>query len=176
MTQGLRTGLCAGAAALLCACATPPSMQPDLLAGECYRPKGQRPLCLDAAPPSPQAAAQARGLAADPSALTLYLVRAHPGDPIEPVQVRQAGYPAPVRLLPHTFARLRLPAGSHTLTLAWNGGTRDIAVDGPSGAVRIYALQGSAFLRSRAFTLEPIEREAGLRLLRHASFVADVQR
>lgn len=170
-TTRLRT-LRLAAPALLLALAACGTAAPSADAAHCYRsPNRMRaPLCTTAALPSDAAAREAASFAADPRALTVYVIRRSWGDAAERVSL-SAAQTTEAALLPKTWARLRLPPGASTLQAQWAGGTAHTTVSGPAGAVRFVELKGLSWSWGSDFHFEDMDaaaargRAEGLRLV-----------
>ena len=121
---------------LLAGCATPPA--PDLTAEVpyCHKTnKGWVIACTAAPVPSLNADAQAKQFAADPNALTVYVVRRNWSDGRNFVKV-QVDDGAAVETLPDTMVRYRLRPGSHTFAFNVEGQRSVTSVAGRAGEVR----------------------------------------
>ena len=100
---------------LLAGCATPPAPDPTAEVPYCHKTNKGRVIACTAAPvPSLNADAQAKQFAADPNALTVYVVRRNWSDGRNFVKV-QVDDGAPVETLPDTMVRYRLKPGSHSI-------------------------------------------------------------
>jgi hypothetical protein len=133
--------------------------------------KNRRPkfLCTPAPIPSEAIEADAKRFEPAPSKLTIYLVRNRWADGRNLVRVSSDGAPA-VDTVPRSFARLRLPAGSHRLTVTWPDGAAGLDIAGAAGEVVFVEIVGSSVWGSnyrleRGDAAESRQRAMQLRLV-----------
>lgn len=129
--------------------------------------------CTQAPAPSLNADAEAKRLAPDPNALTVYVVRRNWGDNRHFVNVQADGGPT-VDLLPNTMLRMKLKPGRHAIAFEFEGRGQSTTVDGKAGDVRFVRIDGMAWTWTSTFEWasepEAVTRERALK----ARLVADV--
>ena len=137
---------------LLAGCATPPAPDFTAEAPYCHKTnKGRVIACTTAPAPSLNADAQAKQFAADPTALTVYVVRRNWGDGHHFVKV-QADGAATVETLPNTMVRYKLKPGTHAITLDFEGQRPAATVEGKAGEVRFVRVDGMVWSWKSTFT------------------------
>lgn len=164
----------AGGSALLTAgCMTKPLRPANADGAYCFRiGKSYRPnlTCTPAPIPSEAIEADAKRFEPAPGKLTVYLVRKRWGDTQNVVRVSADGVAA-VDTVPETFARWRLPAGSHRLTVTWPEGKDGLEVTGAAAeAVFVEVIGwvwawGSNYRLERGDAAESRQRAMRLRLV-----------
>ena len=102
---------------------------------------GHRATCTPTAIPSAAVEVDAKRFEGKPDVVTLYVIRKRWTDALNVVWLRIDDAP-PVATVPDSFARLRTTPGPHKLTVAWDGGTVKMDVDGAGGEVRFVELIG----------------------------------
>lgn len=146
-----------GSSALLTAgCMTKPLRPANADGTYCFRiGKSYRPTltCTPAPIPSEQVEADAKRFEPNPGKLTVYLVRKRWGDAKHVVRVASDGAP-PVDLVPESFARWQLPAGSHRLTVTWPEGSANLDIAGAAGEVHFVEVIGSVWVWGSTYRLE----------------------
>ncbi|CAN7766213.1 hypothetical protein LJR039_007319 [Pseudorhodoferax sp. LjRoot39] len=136
-----------GMAWVLAGCATPPAPDPSIAAPHCYQSKVDRYRkgpCTTAPAPSLAADAEAKLFEADPTLLTVYVVRQNWGDGANVLKLDVDGGPA-IETLPDTMVRMRLKPGRHDLTFAYEGLRRETRVEGAAGELRFVRLRGTSW-------------------------------
>lgn len=118
--------------------------------GKSYRP---RLTCTPAPIPSEAIEAEAKRFDPAPGKLTVYLVRKRWGDAQNVVGVSSDGAPA-IDMVPESFARWRLPAGNHRLTVTWSEGSSSLNVAGAAGEVVFIEVIGSVWAWGSNYRLE----------------------
>jgi hypothetical protein len=145
-----------GSALLTAGCMTKPLRPANADGTYCFRiGKSYRPTltCTPAPIPAEQVEADAKRFEPSPGKLTVYLVRKRWGDAKHVVRVASDGAP-PVDLVPESFARGRLPAGSRQLTVTWPEGSATLAVAGAAGEVLFVEVIGSVWVWGSNYRLE----------------------
>ena len=118
--------------------------------GRIYRTKLT---CTTAPIPSEAIEADAKRFESASGKLTVYLVRKRWSDTENVVQVSSDGASA-VDTVPESFARLRLSAGSHRITVTWPAGSGSLDVAGAAGEVVFVELIGSVWAGGSNYRLE----------------------
>lgn len=138
--------------------------------GRSFRAKST---CTPAAVPTDAAEAEAKRFDADPTSLTLYVLRRRWGDAsvVVPVSVDGA---AAASTIPESLVRLRLHPGSHRVSAQWEGHTLDIGVVGRAGDLRIVELVGSAWVWGTHFSWEAAQADAVRSRALASKLVADL--
>lgn len=137
-----RLTLAVVAATVLAGCVSLPEPDPTAEVPYCQkRKKGLTRDCTTAAAPSLNADAQAKRFAADPRALTVYVVRRSWADGINVVRLQADGGPI-VETLPETMVRLKMRPGTHALALEFKGQRKVTTVKGEAGEVKFVRLDG----------------------------------
>lgn len=166
-----------GSSALLTAgCMTKPLRPANADGSYCFRiGKSYRPTltCTSAPIPSEQIEADAKRFEPTPGKLTVYLVRKRWGDAKNLVRVGSDGVPA-VELVPESFARWRLPAGSHRLSVTWAEGSAHLDVTGAAGEVVFVEVIGSVWVWGSNYRLERGDAAESRRRAETLRLVADV--
>ena len=145
-----------GTALLTSGCMTRPLRPANADGTYCFRfGKDPRPTltCTPSPIPSEQVEADAKRFEPTPGKLTVYLVRKRWGDASKLVRVGREGAPA-VDMVPASFARLRLPAGSHRLTVTWPEGSAALDIAGVAGEVIFVEVIGSVWVWGSDYRLE----------------------
>lgn len=145
-----------GSTLLTAGCMTKPLRAANADGTYCFRiGKSYRPTltCTPAPIPSEAIEADAKRFDPAPGKLTVYLVRKRWGDAKNVVRVSSDGSPA-VDTVPESFARWRLHAGSHRLTVAWPEGSASLDVAGAAGEVVFIEVIGSVWAWGSNYRLE----------------------
>lgn len=135
--------------------------------GKSYR---QTLTCTPAPIPPEQVEIDAKRFEPTADKLTVYLVRKSWGDTRHLVRVERQGAQA-VDMVPESFARWRLPAGSHRITVMWPEGSAVLDIAGLAGTVVFVEVIGIVWAWGSQYRLElgdPAEsrqRAAKLRLV-----------
>jgi hypothetical protein len=162
-----------GTAVLTAGCMTKPLRPANADGTYCFRiGKSYRPklTCTPSPIPTAQVEADVKRFEPTSDKLTVYLVRKRWGDTENLVRVGREGAPA-VDMVPESFARWRLPAGSHRLTATWPEGSTDLDIAGSSGEVIFVEVigfvwvWGSKYRLERGDAAESRQRAAALRLV-----------
>lgn len=162
------------AATLATGCASGPEpLRAD--GSHCYRnAANRRPVCTTGAVPDAAADAQARQLAADPVALTVYVLRRSRPDTQSRLALLADGR-AVAETVPSSLVRLRLAPGRHALAVEVDGHRLTAEVSGQSGGVQFLHLDSEQTLTGARHAWRTVD-EATLRpLLAGTRLVADVQ-
>jgi len=145
-----------GPALLTAGCMTKP-LRPARADGTyCYRiGRSYRPTltCTPTPIPSEAIEADAKRFEPSPGKLTVYLVRKRWGDAANVVRISSDGVPA-IDTVPATFARWRMSAGSHRLTVTWPEGTASLDIAGAAGDVIFVEVIGSVWAWGSNYRLE----------------------
>lgn len=145
-----------GSAVLTAGCMTKPLRPANADGTYCFRiGKSYRPklTCTPTPIPSAQTEAEAKRFQPTPGKLTVYLVRKRWGDSQNVVRV-SGGSGTAVDTVPESFARWRLPAGSHRLTVTWPEGTASLDLAGAAGEVVFVEVVGSVWAWGSTYRLE----------------------
>ena len=145
-----------GSAPLTAGCMTKPLRAANADGTYCFRiGRSYRPTltCTPAPIPSEQVEADAKRFEQSPGKLTVYLVRKRWGDAKHVTRVSSDGAP-PVDLVPESFARWRLSAGNHRLTVTWPEGSAVLDVAGAAGDVLFVEVIGSVWAWGSNYRLE----------------------
>jgi hypothetical protein len=161
-----------GSALLTAGCMTNPSQRTNADGAYCFRiAKRRRPrfICTPGPIPSESTDADAKRFEPAPGKLTIYLIRNRWADGRNLVRVSSDGAPS-VDTVPQSFARLRLPAGSHRLTVTWPDGAAGLDIAGAVGEVIFVEVVGSSVWGSdyrleRGDAAESRQRAMQLRLV-----------
>ncbi len=146
----------AGSAVLTAGCMTKPLRPANADGTYCYRiGKSYRPklTCTSAPIPSETVESDAKRFEPAPGKLTVFLVRKRWGDTANVVRISSSGTSS-VDTVPESFARWRLPAGSHRLTVTWPEGSASLDVSGVAGEVVFVEVIGSAWVWGSSYRLE----------------------
>ncbi|MBK8064712.1 MAG: hypothetical protein IPK29_12110 [Betaproteobacteria bacterium] len=147
----------AGSSALLTAgCMTKPLRPANADGTYCYRiGRSYRPTLTCTPTPIPSEAVEADAKRFDPAPgqLTVYLVRKRWGDAKNVVRVSSDGASS-VDTVPESFARWRLPAGSHRLAVTWPEGSATLDIAGAAGEVVFVEVIGSVWVWGSNYRLE----------------------
>lgn len=138
--------------------------------GKSYRPALT---CTPAPIPSAAIETDAKRFEPVPGRLTVYLLRKRWGDTQNVVRVSADGVGA-VDTVPETFARWRLPAGSHRLTVTWPGGKDGLEVTGAAGEVVFVEVIGSVWAWGSSYRLEHGDAGQSRQRAMRLRLVADV--
>jgi len=163
-------------AVLLTGCMTKPLRPANADGTYCFR-VGQglnRSLtCTPTAIPSESIEAVAKRFEPAPGKLTVYLVRNRWGDAANVVRISSEGESA-VDTVPESFARWRLPAGSHRLTASWPEGSASLDVTGAAGEVVFVEVVGSVWAWGSSYRLERGDAVDSRKRAARLRLVADV--
>jgi len=145
-----------GSALLTAGCMTKPLRPANADGTYCFRlGKSYRPklTCTPAPIPSESIEADAKRFEAAPGKLTVYVVRKRWGDVRNVVRVSSDGA-SPVDTVPESFARWRLPAGSHRLIVTWSEGSATLDIAGAAGEVVFVEVIGRGWVLDSNYRLE----------------------
>ena len=165
-----------GSALLTAGCMTKPLRPANADGTYCFRiGKSYRPslTCTPAPIPSAAIEADAKRFEPVPDKLTIYLVRKRWGDAANLVRISSSGASA-VDTVPESFARWRLPAGSHRLTVTWPEGSASLDVTGTAGEVVFVEVIGSQWVWGSNYRLERGDAAESRRRAMPLRLVADV--
>lgn len=165
-----------GSSALLAGCMINPQQQANHADEYCSRHFQRNRTtftCMPTPIPSEQADADAKRFKPIPGKLTVYLVRKHRSDTRNLVRVDGDSVPA-VDMVPNSFARWRLPAGKHRLTVTWPGGSADLDIAGAEGGVVFVEVVGSVRVGSSSYRLELADAAESRQRALQMRLVADV--
>lgn len=165
-----------GSALLTAGCMTKPLRPANADGTYCFRiGKSYRPklTCTPAPIPSEAVEADAKRFEPAPGKLTVILVRKRWGDAKNVVRVSSDGA-SPVDTVPESFARWRLPAGSHRFTVTWPEGTATLDVAGAAGEVVFVEVIGSVWVWGSNYRLERGDATESRQRAMSLRLVADV--
>ena len=159
---------------LLAGCATPPAPDPTAEVPYCHKTNKGRVIACTAAPvPSLNADAQAKQFAADPNALTVYVVRRNWSDGRNFVKV-QVDDGAAVETLPDTMVRYRLKPGSHSIAFEAEGQRSVLNVAGKASEVRFVRIDGVVWAWKSTFSWATESEDSIRKRALKARLIADV--
>lgn len=138
--------------------------------GKSYRPKLT---CTPTAVPTDAVETEAKRFDADPSSLTVYVLRRSWNDASVVVPVTVDGA-ASAATIPDSLVRLRLKPGVHRLSAQWEGRTVDIGVEGRAGDLRFVELVGSGWAWGTSFNWNAVQADAVQSRARASKLVADL--
>lgn len=165
-----------GSALLTAGCMTKPLRPANADGTYCFRiGKSYRPTltCTPTAIPSESIEIDAKRFEPTPGKLTVYLVRKRWGDGRNVVRVTSDGAAA-VDTVPESFARWRLPAGSHRLSVTWPEGSASLDVAGAAGEVVFVEVIGSVWTWGSNYRLERGDAAESRQRAMSLRLVADV--
>lgn len=165
-----------GSTLLTAGCMTKPLRSANADGTYCFRiGKSYRPTltCTPAAIPSESIEADAKRFEPTPGKLTVYLVRKRWGDAKNVVRVNSDGASA-VDTVPESFARWRLPAGSHRLAVTWPEGSATLDIAGAAGEVVFVEVIGSVWVWGSSYRLERSDAAESRQRAMSLRLVADV--
>lgn len=169
--------LAVGASALLTTgCMTKPLRSANADGTYCSRfGKSYRPTltCTSTPIPSEKVEADAKRFEPTPGKLTVYLVRKRWADAQNVVRVSADGAAA-VDTVPESFARWRLPAGSHRLTVTWPQGSAGLEITGAAGEVVFVEVIGTVLSWGSNYRLERGDAAESRQRMVPLRLVADV--
>lgn len=145
-----------GSALLTAGCMTKPLRPTNADGTYCFRiGKSYRPTLTCTPAPIPSEAIETDAKRFEPTAgkLTVYLVRKRWGDSQNVVRVSSNDGSA-VDTVPESFARWRLPAGGHRLSVRWPEGSASLDVAGAAGEVVFVEVVGSVWAWGSTYRLE----------------------
>lgn len=145
-----------GSALLTAGCMTKPLRPANADGTYCFRiGKRYRPTltCTPVPIPSESIEADAKRFEGAAGKLTVYVVRKRWGDAKNVVRVSSDGASS-VDTVPESFARWRLPAGSHRLAVTWTEGSATLDIAGASGEVVFVEVIGSVWAWGSNYRLE----------------------
>lgn len=145
-----------GTAVLTAGCMTKPLRPANADGTYCFRiGKSYRPklTCTPSPIPTAQVEADAKRFEPTSDKLTVYLVRKRWGDTQNLVRIGREGGPA-VDMVPESFARWRLPAGHHRLTVTWPEGSATLDISGGAGEMVFVEVIGSVWAWGSDYRLE----------------------
>ncbi|MCK6433757.1 MAG: hypothetical protein HUU30_17855 [Burkholderiaceae bacterium] len=165
-----------GSALLTAGCMTKPLRPANTDGTYCFRiGKSYRPklTCAPTPIPSESIEADAKRFEPAPGKLTVYLVRKRWGDGRNVVRVDSGGTSA-VDTVPESFARWRLPAGSHRLAVTWPEGSATFDIAGAAGEVVFVEVIGSVWVWGSTYRLERGDAAESRQRAMSLRLVADV--
>lgn len=145
-----------GSTLLTAGCMTKPLLPANADGTYCYRTgKSYRPTltCTSTPIPSQQVEAAVKRFEPTQGKLTVYLIRKRWADSRNVVRVSAEGA-LPVDTVPDSFARWRLHAGSHRLTVVWPEGSASLDIAGAAGEVIFVEVIGSVWAWGSHYRLE----------------------
>lgn len=158
----------------LAGCATSPPPDPAAQVPYCHKTNKGRVIACTAAPvPSLNADAQAKQFAADPNALTVYVVRRNWSDGRNFVKV-QVDDGAAVETLPDTMVRYRLKPGSHSIAFEAEGQRSVLNVAGKASEVRFVRIDGVVWAWKSTFSWATESEDSIRKRALKARLIADV--
>lgn len=172
----LLLGLAVVGLAPLAGCMTKPLRSVNADGTYCHRiGKSYRPTltCTPAAVPTDAVEADAKRFEADPTALTVYVMRSRWGDASVVVPVTIDGA-ASAATIPVSLVRLRLKPGAHRLSAPWEGRSADIEVQGRAGDLRVVELVGSGWAWGTSFRWEAVQADEVKSRAQASKLVADL--
>jgi len=141
----------------------------------CYRNARKRPVvCTSESTPGLEVEAEAKRFEADPGALTIYVVRSGWGDTRHLVAV-SVDDSHPIETVPQSMVRMRLRAGAHRITYAFEQDRGAIEVSGAPGQVRFIRLAGDFWVWGGSFGWAQEDEEIAKRRARRTKLVGDLQ-
>lgn len=174
-THARRSTLTFGVLALLAGCASTPPIDPTAERPHCDKSnRGRVVVCTSSPSPSLLRDADAKRFAADPGALTVFVVRRNWGD--GPTIVRifpDAG--RGIETLPNTFVRLTLKPGAHDLAFETGQERRSVRIEGGPGERRFVRLESLVWAWGGSFTWTDEAEDAIRQRATKARLVADVR-
>jgi hypothetical protein len=165
-----------GSALLTAGCMTKPLRPANADGTYCFRiGKSYRPTltCTPAPVPLESIEADAKRFEAAPGKLTVYVVRKRWGDAKNVVRVSSDGASS-VDTVPESFARWRLPAGSHRLAVTWSEGSASLDISGAAGEVVFVEVIGSVWVWGSNYRLERGDAAESRQRAMSLRLVADV--
>jgi len=169
-------GLVGLSAAALPGCMTKP-LQPVRADGTyCYaygRAYRQLFTCTTDPVPTSAVEAEAKQFQADPSALTIYVIRRRWNDSDRGVQM-VVDDRAPITTVPRSLVRLRLRPGVHQLSVNWDGRLAGLRVVGNAGDVQYVELNGMQWAWRTDYWFEQAGADDGQVQAIKSKLIADV--
>jgi hypothetical protein len=172
----LLVGLAVVGLAPLAGCMTKPLRAVNADGTYCYRiGKSYRPklTCTPTAVPTDAVEAEAKRFEADPTALTVYVLRSSWGDASVAVPVNIDGT-ASAATIPVSLVRLRLKPGAHRVSAQWERQSIDTTVEGRAGDLRVVELIGSGWAWGTSFNWQMAQAESVRKRAQASKLVADL--
>lgn len=165
-----------GSALLTAGCMTKPLRPANADGTYCFsigKSYGPTLTCTPAPIPSEKIEADAKRFEPASDKLTVYLIRKRWADTKNVVKVSSDGASA-VDTVPESFARWRMPAGSHRLTVTWPEGSASLDLAGAAGEVVFVEVIGSLWVWGSNYRLERGSAAESRRRAMPLRLVADV--
>lgn len=126
----------------------------------CYRvrpapDKARWRTCTSGPIPAPAVEAEAKQFAPVPGAATVFIVRRSARDHSERIVVEVDAGKAAIETIPRSFARLRLPSGSHSVSFTWHGVRYTQPMQLRAGEVRFVELNAGGDLGGLQYGWQP---------------------
>ncbi|MDZ7813667.1 MAG: hypothetical protein U5L74_11335 [Ideonella sp.] len=172
----LMVGLAVVGLAPLAGCMTKPLRAVNADGTYCYRiGKSYRPTltCTPTPVPTDAVEAEAKRFQADPTALTVYLLRNRWADTSVVVPVTVDGA-ASAATIPVSLVRLRLKPGAHRVSAQWEGRSVDVSVEGRAGDLRVVELVGSGWAWGTSFEWQTAQAESVKARAQASKLIADL--
>lgn len=172
----LLVGLAVVGLAPLAGCMTKPLRPVNADGTYCHRiGKSYRPTltCTPSAVPTDAVEAEAKRFDADPTALTVYVLRSRWGDASVVVPVTVDGA-AGTGTIPVSLVRLRLKPGAHRVSAQWEGRSVDMSIEGRAGDLRVVELVGSGWAWGTSFRWEAVQADEVKSRAQASKLVADL--
>lgn len=160
----------------LTGCATLPPAPAAVDGGHCfatgpsYRPTRT---CTTTAVPSAELEREAKRFGAWPDGATVYVVRRNWGDLAHRVPLAIDNRDR-VDTIPHSFVRLRLPPGSHRLSIRWNDQVESLQFEARRGEVRFVEIASSLWSRGATYRWSIDDPEGAKRRASDSRLIADL--
>jgi hypothetical protein len=156
-------------------CTTGPVRQVEGDGRYCFKSSNHRFVCTTRAIPG--AASEQAALTFSPSGetVTVYVIRSDWPDAFGHVPLVIDGQES-VDTIPHSFARLELRPGPHSLSVPSRGGSATFDMDGKAGSLRFLRVRGNtSIFPPDSYRLEEVDARQGQRLTLNQKFVSEVR-
>lgn len=141
----------------------------------CFKSSNHRFVCTTR--PIPGAAAAKAALTFSPrsEAITLYVIRSDRPDAFGRVPLVIDGQES-LDTIPHSFARIELTPGRHSLSAPGRGSSATFTLDGQGGSLRFLRLRGNtSVFPPDSYRFEEVDVREGQRLVLDQTFVSEVR-
>lgn len=177
MSQNLVVSLVAlfAASFVTAGCTTGPVRQVERDGRYCFKSSNHRFVCTTRAIPG--VASEQAALTFSPSGetVTVYVIRSDWPDTFGHVPLVIDGQES-VDTVPHSFARLELRPGPHSLSVPSRGGSATFDMDGKAGSLRFLRVRGNtSIFPPDSYRLEEVDAQQGQRLTLDQKFVSEVR-
>lgn len=156
-------------------CTTTPVRKVEEDGRYCFKSSNHRFVCTVRTIPGAASAQAALTFSPHSEAITLYVIRSDRPDAFGRVPLVIDGQES-LDTIPHSFARIELTPGRHSLSAPGRGSSATFTLDGQGGSLRFLRLRGyTSIFPPDSYHFEEVEAAEGQRLVLNQTFVSEVR-